>query len=251
MSHYARVLKNSPGLVASYNHRGFRITHLLDVINLPWTLKIRSLFSLLISTSPSSLRDSISNGGSRNCFFTSLLKKLAAHCDSVKPVVANPTTTENTYAITKWIDEDFLCKNYILNALADDLYDYYSSFGTVTELWDALQKRYDMEEARTKKYDVSRYLKFAMLDENSVVAQAHDLQKIADEITFEGMVIDEQFQVANLIDKLPLSWKDFKKNLCHKTKEFSLETLISRLRMEEEARKQDLNEEVCLKQAEP
>ena len=60
----------------------------------------------------------------------------------------------------------FLCKNYILNALSDDLYDYYSSFKTAKDFWDALQKKYDIEEAGSKKYAVSRYMKFQMVEEN-------------------------------------------------------------------------------------
>jgi hypothetical protein len=77
-----------------------------------------------------------------------------------------------------------------------------------------------------------------------VVAQSHELQKITHEILSEGMTIDEQFQVAVLIDKLPTGWKDFKKDLRHKTKEFSMESLIARLRVEEEARKQDQKDEI-------
>ena len=49
------------------------------------------------------------------------------------------------------------------------------------------------------------------------------------------MLVNEQFQVAIIIDKLPSPWKDFKNTLIHKTKEFFLESLITRLRIEEEA----------------
>ena len=85
-----------------------------------------------------------------------------------------------------------------------------------------------------------------MTDDKSVEAQSHELQKIAHEITSEGINLDDQFQVAVIIDKLPPSWKDFKNQLRHKTKEFSLESLITRLRIEEEARKQELKEEVLV-----
>ena len=119
--------------------------------------------------------------------------------------------------------------------MSDDLYDYYCTFDTAKDVWDALQKKYDTEEAGWKKYAVSRYMRYQMVDEKSVVAQAYEVQKIMNEILSEGMKIDEQFQVSVLIDKLPPNWKDFKSTLRHKTKDFSLESLIKKLRVEEEA----------------
>ncbi|KAK2658551.1 hypothetical protein Ddye_005084 [Dipteronia dyeriana] len=83
-----------------------------------------------------------------------------------------------------------------------------------------------------------------MTDDKSVEVQLHELQKIAHEILSEGINLDDQFQVAVIIDKLPPSWKDFKNQLRHKTNEFSLESLITRLRIDEEARKQELKEEI-------
>ncbi|CAJ2668389.1 unnamed protein product [Trifolium pratense] len=142
-----------------------------------------------------------------------------------------------------WIDNDYVCKNYIINGLEDDLYDYYRTYNTASDVWEALSKKYDTEEAGVKKYAVSRYLKYQMVDERSVEVQSHELQKIAHEIITEGMPLHEQFQISVIIDKLPPSWKDFKNQLRHKTKEFSIEGLITRLRIEEESRKQDMKEE--------
>ncbi|CAJ2648645.1 unnamed protein product [Trifolium pratense] len=142
-----------------------------------------------------------------------------------------------------WIDNDYVCKNYIINGLEDDLYDYYRTYNTANDVWEALSKKYDTEEAGVKKYAVSRYLKYQMVDERSVEVQSHELQKIAHEIITEGMPLHEQFQISVIIDKLPPSWKDFKNQLRHKTKEFSIEGLITRLRIEEESRKQDMKEE--------
>ncbi|KAF1888664.1 hypothetical protein Lal_00036703 [Lupinus albus] len=83
-----------------------------------------------------------------------------------------------------------------------------------------------------------------MTDDKSVESQSHEIQKIAHEIITEGMPLDEQFQVAVIIDKLPPNWKDFKNVQRHKTKEFSLESLIIRLHIKEEARRQDQKDEV-------
>ncbi|KAA0045055.1 uncharacterized protein E5676_scaffold78209G00640 [Cucumis melo var. makuwa] len=97
---------------------------------------------------------------------------------------------------------------------------------TAKQVWDALQMKYDTEEAGSKKYAVSQYLRYQMTDDKSVEAQSHGIQKIAHEIISEGMPLVDQFQVAVIIDKLPLLWKDFKNTLRHKTKEFSLKILI-------------------------
>ena len=82
------------------------------------------------------------------------------------------------------------------------------------------------------------------MTDDSVEVKSHELSKIAHMIVSEGMILDEQFQVAVIVDKLPSNWKEFKNSLRHKTKELSLESLITRLRIEEEAHKQDQRKEV-------
>ena len=55
------------------------------------------------------------------------------------------------------------------------------------------------------------------------------------------MKMDETIIVSSIIDKLPPSWKNFKRSLKHKKEDITLEALANHLRIEEEYRKQDQN----------
>ncbi|XP_049414632.1 uncharacterized protein LOC125877352 [Solanum stenotomum] len=141
---------------------------------------------------------------------------------------------EHIMVIEAWKHSDFLCKNYILNGLHDDLYNVYSNKKTFKDLWDALEKKYKTEDARLKKFIVTKFLDFKKVDSKSVVTQVQELQMIISDLLAEGLVINEAFQVAAMIEKLPHLWKDFKNYLKHKRKEISLEDLIVRLRIEDD-----------------
>ena len=144
-----------------------------------------------------------------------------------------------SYARKKWKEHDYLCKSHILNLVADNIYNMYSEARSAKDLWRALDRKYKTEESGAKKYAVGRYLNFKMADDKPILPQVHDLQTIVNEIVKEGIRIDEQFQVATVIEKLPSTWKDIQKTLRHKRKDYSLERLQRYLRIEEEARISD------------
>lgn len=76
--------------------------------------------------------------------------------------------------------------------------------------------------------------------------QFHELQKIAHEIIIEGIPLDEQLQIVIIIEKPPLGWKGFKNLLLHKTKDRSIKSLITHLRIEKDSRRQDQKNEVLV-----
>ncbi|KAL2470458.1 zinc knuckle (CCHC-type) family protein [Abeliophyllum distichum] len=119
-------------------------------------------------------------------------------------------------AVDAWKHSDFLCRNYVMNGLADSLYNVYCTIKTAKELWESLDKKYKTEDAGAKKFLVGRFLEYKMVDSKSVISQVQELQVILHEIHSEGMVVSKSFQVACIIEKLTPAWKDFKNYLKHK-----------------------------------
>ncbi|XP_070031645.1 uncharacterized protein [Nicotiana tomentosiformis] len=133
---------------------------------------------------------------------------------------------EKFMVVEAWKQTDFLCKCYILSALEDGLYNVYSAINTLKELWDSLKKKYKTQDAYFKKFVVFKFLDYKMIDNKIVGTQVQELQIIFYDLIAEGMVVNEAFQVATIIEKLPLSWRDFKNYLKHKRKEIKLKGLV-------------------------
>lgn len=51
-----------------------------------------------------------------------------------------------------------------MNGLHNDLYNVYNYMKTSKDRWDDLQNKYMMEDARLKKFIVTKFLHFKMVD---------------------------------------------------------------------------------------
>ncbi|XP_050114546.1 uncharacterized protein LOC126592803 [Malus sylvestris] len=81
------------------------------------------------------------------------------------------TTAEEVAAVDAWNHSDFLCNNYILNALDNALYNVYSPIKNVKALWNSLDKKYKTEDVGMEKFMVGRFLDYKMTDSKKVINQ--------------------------------------------------------------------------------
>jgi hypothetical protein len=148
-------------------------------------------------------------------------------------------TEEQKKEREKWHTDNYRCKGHILNTLADSLFDLYSPLESAGELWNALEIKYNAEDAGNKRFIVDQYVNFSIVDDKPILAQIHEMQILAYKIKGEGMYLDDDFQVAVIIGKLPDSWKEYRNLLKHKNEKITLDGLLKDIRIEEETRLRD------------
>nr|GFB57017.1 zinc finger, CCHC-type [Tanacetum cinerariifolium] len=154
-------------------------------------------------------------------FFLAVLKVVYV-LSTLMPEFVEDEMLEQTRKRCKYKNKDYIYRGHILNGMFDSLFDVYQNVGSAKELWDQLESKYMAEDASSKKFLVSNFNNYKMVDSRSVVEQYHELLQILGLFTQHGLNIDESIYVSSIIDKLPPLWKDFKHSLKHNKDELSL-----------------------------
>ncbi|KAI3749922.1 hypothetical protein L2E82_20543 [Cichorium intybus] len=126
-------------------------------------------------------------------------------------------TLEATRIHNKWENDNYIFLGHILNGMSDALFDIYQNVAEARELWDILEAKYIAEDALSKKFLLSDFNNYKMVDTRSVMEQYNEILRILGQFTLHNMKMDECISVSGVIDKLPPSWKDFKHNLKHQS----------------------------------
>ncbi|GKE26902.1 hypothetical protein Tco_1442286 [Tanacetum coccineum] len=84
---------------------------------------------------------------------------------------------------------------YVLNAL----FNVYQNVELAKELWDQLEAKYMAEDTSSKKFLVSNFNNYRMVDSRSVMEQYHKLLRILGQYTQHGLFMDESISVSSII----------------------------------------------------
>ncbi|XP_039138722.1 uncharacterized protein LOC120276045 [Dioscorea cayenensis subsp. rotundata] len=153
--------------------------------------------------------------------------------------IQTPNAESQTLSQSKWIEDDYVCRFMILNAISNSLFNVFHLYKAASELWTSLKCRYVNEDAGNKSFLVNKYIDFKFVDTKPIIDQVNELNDIATQCATAGESISETFQVTTIIGKLPSSWKDYQKILKDKKKSLNLDQLLQHIQIESEARNRD------------
>ncbi|GAV67732.1 UBN2_2 domain-containing protein, partial [Cephalotus follicularis] len=88
--------------------------------------------------------------------------------------VARPEPAENETMVQ--IRE----RGHILNAMSNTLFDAYHNVPTSKELWAQLEARYMKEDAASKRFLITKFNSYKMMDSRSVMEQFHEIKNMLD-----------------------------------------------------------------------
>ncbi|CAO2150358.1 unnamed protein product [Urochloa humidicola] len=142
----------------------------------------------------------------------------------------------------KYTDANNLFVGCLISVISDRLVDVYIDMTDAKALWDALSARYDAADAGSELYLMENFHDYKMVNNCSVVEQAHEVQCIVKDLELLKIQIPDRFVAGCMIAKLPSSWRNFATTLKHRREEISVENLIASLDVEEKARKKDTTE---------
>ncbi|KAJ0007394.1 hypothetical protein Pint_29275 [Pistacia integerrima] len=100
----------------------------------------------------------------RKIHFLLVSLQVAYVLNTPKPEETENETIAETGKRQKFEHDDEISKGHMLNAMSDALFDIYQGVLTARELWEKLETKYMQEDATNKKFLVSHFNSYKMVD---------------------------------------------------------------------------------------
>ena len=102
--------------------------------------------------------------------------------------------------LSKWENGNKQVRHAILNILTNELFDVYCQYKVAKEIWDALNKKYIVEDVETQKYAIGNFRKFQMTKDRDVLSQIHDYHMLVNDLVTKDIKLLEPFVASYLIE---------------------------------------------------
>ncbi|GJW69500.1 hypothetical protein Tco_0126417, partial [Tanacetum coccineum] len=79
--------------------------------------------------------------------------------------------------------------------MSGSLFDVYQNYSTTRELWNALEERYFKKDATSKKFIVSKFKSYKMVDSRLIMDQMYEFEHILN--LGKHLLIEEQYRLEN------------------------------------------------------
>ena len=137
---------------------------------------------------------------------TDLLNEITTDAEPSIPVASKTPSIPLDDASKKKLEKDNkLACNYLLNNMSNPLFDLFVIFKSVKAIWTKLEAKYGLDNARKKKYVVSKWLQFRIMDDKLLIEQVHTYENMCAQVLAEGMKMYEILQANVLIENFPPS----------------------------------------------
>jgi len=151
---------------------------------------------------------------------------------------SKPNSNIPSKHVEDWIHANKVCQHTLLSALSNDLFDVSFSYEEAKEIWNLLILKYTAEDIVRQRFSIGNYYRWEMIEDKDIKIQINEYHKLLEDIKVENITLPREFVSELLIDKLPLSWTDYKQQLKHRHKNMSLQELITHIIVEDTNRQE-------------
>lgn len=106
-------------------------------------------------------------------------------------IFANPKPKDGSHMLPTWETGNKQVRHTILNTISNELFDIYCQLKVAKEIWDAINKKFILEDAGTQKYAIGNFRNFQMIEDRDVSSQIHDYHLLINDLAIEGIKLLE------------------------------------------------------------
>ena len=129
----------------------------------------------LVHTRPDTFKIDPFNG----IFFKRWQEKVFSIIDVVNlgHILTDPKPEDGSHLLPTWETGNKQVRHAILNTISNELFDIHCQFKVAKEIWDAMNKKYILEDVGTQKYAIRNFRNFQMTEDRDVSSQIHDYSR--------------------------------------------------------------------------